>query len=432
MPLAQDLDLADLPIEGAEFAVDPMPFLAAARRRHPWLAKCSVGFFVTEYQAIKDIYYQDDKLRFPGDQIVELMGAQNTGWGRFTEEMMLSRSGPDHDRLRGSVAEAFTPRAVNRLRGQMRAVVSDLLDEWAPKGGFDFTEFAANFPIRVMFGLIGGDPAALSQIQWALEVQGSSFGLDPTRMATIESAYQVLWDFVDGLITERGPEGGHDDLLDDLIAANTSGKLSDVELRQMLIFLFGAGYDTSKNLLGLIMQDMLRDLPLWERCAEDRLFCDKVVEEGLRRTSPSNPYRLVVEDFEYRGVRFPQGSFLVFPLSVAGRDEAAFPDPMAFTPDRSHANRHVAFGRGMHLCLGQYLARAQLEEGLHLMAQRLTNPRLAGEVVWRPFPGVWGLKTLPIAFDPAPLRAGGGPATVSAGSAASGCPMAAGAASERL
>lgn len=425
MQLAQDLDLAMVPIEGDGFAADPMPYLAEARRQHPSLARCSVGYLVTEYQAIKDIYYHDDKLRFPGDQIVQLMHAEGTGWGRFTEDMMLSRSGEAHTRLRGSVAEAFTPRAVNRLRPLMRKVVSDLLDEWAPKGAFDFAEFASNFPIRVMFGLIGADPVALPKILWALEVQGSSFGLDPTRMETIESAYQTLWDFVDGLIAERGADGGpsgdHDDLLDDLIAANTSGQLSDVELRQMLVFLFGAGYDTSKNLLTLTVRSLLQDPPLWVRCAEDRPFCGKVVEEGLRHTSPSNPYRLVVEDLEYRDVRFPAGSLLVFPLAVASRDPASFPDPMAFNPERTHANRHIAFGRGMHLCLGQYLARAQLEEGLHLMAQRITNPRLAGEVAWRPFPGVWGLKTLPIAFDPAPRR----PDAEPPGGEAKGCPFSA-------
>lgn len=404
MQWAHDLELAHVPIESPELAVDPNPFFAAAQRTHPWLAKCSVGLILTEYQAISDIYRLDDKLRFPGDQIVALMHAEGTGWGRFTEEMMLSRGGAEHARLRSSVAEAFTPRAVNRMRGQMREVVADLLDEWAPKGAFDFADFASNFPIRVMFGLIGADPSALPSIQHSLEVQGSSFGLDPTRMEEIETAYQVLWNFVDGLIAERGPGGGHDDLLDDLIAANTSGALSDVELRQMLVFLFGAGYDTSKNLLTLIMRSMLDDLPTWARCAVDRPFCDKVVEEGLRHSSPSNPYRLVVEPFEYREVGFAQGDLIVFPLSISGRDEAAFPHAMAFDPERApvQGNRHLAFGRGMHMCLGQYLARAQIEEGLHQIAQRLTNPRLAGEIAWRPWPGVWGLKTLPIAFDPAP------------------------------
>jgi cytochrome P450 len=406
MQSAQELSLPHLPIEEAGFGNDPMPYLEAAHRQHPWLARCNVGLILTEYQAMRDILYMDDKLRMPSEQIVDLMGAKGTGWGRFTEEMVLSKRGAEHARLRGSVAEAFTPRAVNRLRAAMRAVVSDLLDEWAPKGAFDFAEFAANFPIRVMFGLIGAEPDALPSIQSSLEVQGSSFGLDPTRMPVIEAAYQVLWRFVDHLIIERGSDGGHDDVLDDLIAANTSGALSEVELRQMLIFLFGAGYDTSKNLLTLIMHSMLHDLPLWARCADDRPFCDKVVEEGLRHTSPSNPYRLVAEAFEYRDVRFPMDSMIVFPLSISGRDETAFPDAMTFNPDREHRNRQMAFGRGMHMCLGQFLARAQIEEGVHLIAQRLVNPRLAGEVSWRPFPGVWGIKSLPIEFNPAPRRLG--------------------------
>jgi cytochrome P450 len=402
MPWAHELDLASLPIEGPEMADDPAPFFEAARRSHPWLARCNVGYILTQYQAMDEIYRLDDKLRFPGDQIVELMGAGGTGWGRFSEEMMLSRSGAVHARLRASVAEAFTPRAVNRLRGLMREVVGKLLDEWAPKGRFDFAEFASNFPIRVMFGLIGADPAPLPSILHSLEVHGASFGLDPARMGEIEAAYQTLWNFVDGLIRERGAAGGRDDLLDDLIAANTSGGLSDVELRQMLVFLFGAGYDTSKNLLTLIMRSMLDDQPLWARCAEDPSLCPKVVEEGLRHASPSNPYRLVTQAFEYRDVRFPEGSLIVFPLSISGQDPAAFPHPQDFDPQRPNANRHIAFGRGMHMCLGQYLARAQVEEGLHLMARRIRNPRLDGEPAWRPFPGVWGLKSLPIAFDPAP------------------------------
>jgi cytochrome P450 len=220
----------------------------------------------------------------------------------------------------------------------------------------------------------------------------------------IEESFTMLWDFVDGLIAERGTAGEHGDLLDALIAANSSGELSNVELRHMLIFLFGAGYDTSKNLLTLIMHSMLKDPELWARCAEDRPLCTKVVEEALRHTSPSNTFRTVTGDLDYRGVQFPAGTMIVFPLGIAGRDETAFPDPMAFSPERVHVNRHLAFGRGMHICLGQFLARAQIEEGVHLIAQRITNPKMAGEVAWRPFPGVWGIRTLPIEFDPAPRR----------------------------
>lgn len=404
MPSVNELPLSHLPIATPEFSVDPMPHFEAARRQHPWLARCDVGYVVTEYAAMKEILQKDDKLRMSSKEIVDLMGARGTGWGRFTEEMMLSKSGADHSRLRGSVAAAFTPRSVNRLRPVMQEVAAALLDEWAPKAAFDFAEFAADFPIRVMFGLIGASPDLLPGIRASLEVHGSSYSLEPWRMPVIEEAYQVLWNFVDVLIVERGPDAGKGDLLDDLIAANTSGALNDEELRIMLVFLFAAGYDTSKNLLTLLMDSMLNAPDVWARCAEDRAYCDKVVEEQLRHGSPSNVYRQVTEDFEYRGVLVPKDTMLILPLTISGRDATAFQNPTAFAPDRSDTERHLAFGRGMHICLGQFLARAQAEEGVHLIAQRITHPRLAGAVTWRPFPGVWGIKSLPIAFDPGPSR----------------------------
>jgi cytochrome P450 len=404
MPAVNELDLPHLPIEAPELGNDPMPYFEDARRKHSWLATSNLGIVVTEYRAIDDIMRLDQKLKMPGENIVDMMGARGTGWGHFAEEMMLARSGADHARLRGSVSAAFGPANVKRMRPTMRATVSALLDEWAPKGSFDFAVFAANFPVRVMFGLIGGPVERLPEIISSLEVHGSSFNMEIDNMAVIEAAYQTLWRFVDELIEERGPAGGHDDLLDDLIAANSAGNLSDVELRQMLIFLFAAGYDTSKNLLTLLMHSMIQNPEIWQRCAEDHDYCRKVVKEQLRHTSPSNTYRVVTESFEYRDILFPKDSMLIFPLGISGRDPGFFSNPTAFDPERPDKSAHLAFGRGMHICLGQFLAQANVEEGTHLIAQRITNPRMAGDVVWRGFPGVWGIKSLPIVFDPAPAR----------------------------
>jgi cytochrome P450 len=171
-----------------------------------------------------------------------------------------------------------------------------------------------------------------------------------------------------------------------------------VELRFMLMVLLVAGYDTSKNLLTLTM-NMLLDRPeMWARCAQEPGFCAKVVEEMLRHSTIATFYRMVVRDFTYDGVSFTKGALVVFATPLAGRDPAAFPDPMRFDPERQ-GERHVSFGRGAHICLGMYIARAQLEEGLHLIAQRLHNPRRTGPVSWRLFLPAWGLRTLPIAFE---------------------------------
>jgi cytochrome P450 len=400
-----DLDLEHVPLETQELADNPLPFFAAARARHPWLGKSNLGVVITEYHAMKEVLGKDAALRFPSHETVSLMGAEETGWGRYVSDFLIMRRGEPHTRLRNAVAEAFTPRAVNRMRPVIRQSMSEVLDEWAPKGAFDFADFASNFPVRVFFDLMGADIAEVPAIRHALEVYGASFAMDPTKMPEIEAAYQDFLAFVDRLVKERGPNDDRDDLLNDMIAANTSGGMTDFELRQMLILMIGAGYDTSKNQLTLITSYLLDKPDIWARCAEDRDYCVKVVEEGLRFGSPSNTYRVVTEAFEYRDVTFPAGTMLIFPLAISGRDPDAIPEADRFDPERKQGDRHLGFGRGAHMCLGQYLARANLEEGLHLTAQRITNPRATAPALWRPFPGVWGLDSLPIAFDPAPPRA---------------------------
>jgi cytochrome P450 len=214
--------------------------------------------------------------------------------------------------------------------------------------------------------------------------------------------------FVTQLVAERRAgrrPSAEPDLLDALIAANDSGELTTTEMDNLLIFLFVAGYDTSKNVLTFIMYELLSRPALYRRCADDPSYCRKVVEEGLRYQSPATIPRLVNVDLVYRDVVLPKDTMLFLPVGMATRDPSAVLNPDDFDPERSQDNRHLAFGRGMHMCLGQFIARAQIEEGLHLIAQRITDPKLAGLPGHRPFMGVWGLRGLPIEFTPAPARA---------------------------
>lgn len=399
MPTINELDLEHMPIAGTEFGDDPMPFFDAARRRHDWLAASDIGYVITGYRAIDDILRLDAKLKMPGEEIVDIMGARGTGWGDFAIDQMLVASGERHAKLRGSVNTAFGPGSVKRLRPIMQETVSRILDEWAPKGAFDFTEFASQFPVKVMFALMGTPTDKLPEIITSLEIHGESFNLEVEKMGIIEAGYQKLWSFADELIAERGPDGTNGDLLDVMIAANQSGQLSDKDVRQLIILMFAAGYDTTKNLLILLMNSMLKNPEIYRRCGEDFDYAKKVVKEQLRFATPSNTMRMVKETFDYQGVTIPEGTMLVFPLTISGRDQAVFGDPMTFNPDRPEKNPSQAFGRGMHMCLGQFLAVANVEEGIFQIAQRIRNPRLTGKVEWKPFPGVWGITALPIEFD---------------------------------
>jgi cytochrome P450 len=315
--------------------------------------------------------------------------------------------GERHKRIRDVLAPTFTPRAANQNRWLMQKVISRLLDEWAPKGRFDFEEFASHFPITVMCSLIGASPEALPMVRKSLETLGLSFSLIPDFLPQLEQAIEVMEGFVTRLVAGRrvGKRlNEQPDLLDALIEAHDSGGLSAVEMNNLLIFLFVAGYDTSKNVLTLIMHELLTRPTMYARCAEDPAYCRKVVEEGLRFQNPATIPRLLNEDLVFRDVLIPRDTMLFFPVSTAARDPSAFPDPDNFDPERQQNNRHLAFGRGMHICLGQFIARAQIEEGLHLITQRVTLPRLAGKPGHRPFMGVWGLRGLPIVFTPAAAR----------------------------
>jgi cytochrome P450 len=399
MPLVTDLALAELPIEDPKFAADPAPWFRSARERHPWLARASHGYVVTEYEAIQDLLMMDGRMRPPHEGIMDLMQARGSRWERFQMESLLALEGERHHRIRRVVAPAFTPRAANQRRSLMRDVMTQLLDEWAPKGAFDFEEFASYYPITVMCRLIGASPTLVPHLRASLEVLGLSFNLLPELLPQLNEACAVLEDCIAELIGER--KAGHrltreQDLLDVLIEAKDSGGLSDGELNSLMIFLFVAGYDTSKNVLTMIMHELMDKPQMYERCGVDFDYCHRLVEENLRFQSPGTSTRLTNEDILYRDVVLPKDTFLFLPNSMSGRDPATFPDPDTIDPDRPNAARHMAFGRGIHMCLGQYIARAQIEEGLHLIAQRIRRPKLAGSFGYRPFPGVWGLKGLPI------------------------------------
>ena len=405
MQILAELDLPHLAMEDPAFAADPFPHFAAARARHPWLAKSVFGHVVTEYGAMKDLLGLNDSLRTATDGVAEIMGAKGTFSGDYVERNIFNQQGDAHRRLRETLAPIFTPRHANETRMLVCEVIDGLLDEWTPKSSFEFQEFASYFPISVLSRMIGGPVEAIPRLRSSMELASLFFAMDASRMPEIDAAYRVLDDFAQGLLTERRTRPVHDgeaDLLDMLIAASTAGKLSDREIVDLLMFMYTAGYDTSKNVLTLIMRQMIERPDLYERCAADVEFCRKVVEEMLRFCGVSTSFRITTTDVEYRDVLLPKGAMIFFPVSVAGRDPGTFAQADRFDPERPNdpQHRHIAFGRGMHVCLGQHLARVQLQEGLHRIAQRIREPKLAGEIAWRPFPGVWGLKALPISFVP--------------------------------
>ena len=404
MQAMAELELPHLAMDEPSFGEDPWPHFEAARAKHPWLATCKFGMVVSEYGAMKDLLWMDDGMRTALGDIVDLMDARGTPWGKFQEDMILAYNGAEHKRMRDVLAAAFTPRQALKHRPLMRQTIAGLLDEWVPKGKFDFEEFASYFPISVMCRLIGAPREIIPGLRTSMEALGQSLSLDPGFMQNLQDAASTMYASMAELCARRRAGerlGAEEDMLDVLLATQDSGGMSMDELLNLLIVLFVAGYDTSKNALTLMMDVLIERPEDYARCAVDLDFCAKVVEENFRFHTTATIPRQTNRAIEYRDVLIPEGTMLFFPVSVAGRDTSVAPDAAEFRPEREQKNRHIAFGRGQHMCLGQHIARAQIEEGLHLIARRITHPRRIGPSGWRPFFGVWGMKGLPIEFDPA-------------------------------
>jgi cytochrome P450 len=398
------LDLPHLAMETQAFSESPLGQFDLARSKHPWLATSKFGLVVTEYTAMRDLYRMDDRMRPSFDGIVERLDAKGTPWGRFTEEQLIALPSSQHRLLRNAFALKFTPRFANGLRPLMRDTVTALLDRWAPKGEFDFEEFASYFPISVMFALVGAPAAALAGIRDDLEAIGLAMSLQKERMPRINEGMVRLERFVEDLFAERAKDP-HDeaaDLLDIIMDIGSLDGVTRQQLVDMVMFFFIAGYDTSKNVMTYTMYTLLSHPDIYKRCAVDVGYCRKLIEEALRYFNPGTAFRFVDQDMVYRNVLLEKDTMLFFPLSISGRDPGSFANASVFDPDRpvDQNKRQIAFGLGKHMCLGQHIARAQLEEAFHQIPKRLKDPELAGAFGWRPFFGTWGLKGLPIRFTP--------------------------------
>ena len=404
MQNVNELDLPELDILSREFAEDMFGHYEKVAKDN-WLASSPVGYLVLGYQEMKDMLAMDDIL-VPGNrETTKLLGAEGTSFGEFNDNFLLALSGDDHKRVRGLAAKTFTPKSADLSRGMMRETFENQLDQWLPKGKFDFAQFAAPYPITVMTKLIGARPEDVPLFIDLLERINSSFVDMTQHMPEICEAIDQLMAYFGELIEDRRQTNDPDreqDLLDQLLdARDGEDRLSDKELYNLLGVLYLAGYDTSKNLLTLIMNLMLDNPDMWAKLADNREYAGKVIDEALRYSTVVTIVRLVKEEFTYKGVTFPAGARVLLPTTFAGRDEKVFNDAKTFNPDRVPEEKVFPFGRGAHICIGMFIAKAQVQEALPILATRMKNPRRDGDIVWRDFMAITGLKQLPIAFDAA-------------------------------
>lgn len=337
--------------------------------------------------------------RLLGDSALDETGP----YFEMAPKMFLFRDPPDHTRLRRLVSAAFTPAAVRDLEDRMAAIAHRLLDAIEPTGTAELMGgFAYPYPARVICELLGVPPhdARLVFEHAPALAAGLDPGplLGPAAQLAANHAAEALVDYLTPLITHRRAHP-RDDLLSRLTLA-TDAVHGDDELIATVVLLLIAGHETTANLIGNSVVALLGQPAAAEQLHADSSLDASAVDELVRFDSPVQmTMRVATRPLDVTGVRIDPGSVLVLCLGAANRDPDAFDSPERLDWNRS-TNHHVAFGGGIHHCLGASLARAEARIALRALFDRLPALALAAEPVRRDSYAVRGLSALPLTWRP--------------------------------
>lgn len=292
---------------------------------------------------------------------------------------MLFTDPPTHTRLRSLVSKAFTPRTVERLRPHIEELVDQMLTAAARDGRVDVArDIAFPLPATVIAELLGVPVQDRDQFrEWsAAIIRSSDAGSPPEAREAGPAASLALAQYFEQLIAQRRREPRHD-MLSELVAAEESGeKLSHGELLSTCILLLIAGHETTTGLLTNGTHGLMQQPEQWERLSSEPALLHRAVEELLRFDSPVQRMgRRVQEETELGGVHLKEGDSVLAVIGAANRDPSVFSEPHRLDLGRD-PNPHLAFGRGIHYCLGAPLARLEAEVAFGEMARRFPRMRL--------------------------------------------------------
>lgn len=316
---------------------------------------------------------------------------------------------PDHTRLRGLVSRAFTPRVVEELRSRIQEIVDYLLGKVAGDGLMDvIRDFAYPLPVAVISEMLGVPPDDHETFkEWSQELARS---LDPEPnpssdvLDRLKEALDSFDDYFRRLIEERR-RSPREDLLSSLIEAEEAGdRLTEAELLATCRLLLVAGHETTVNLIGNGILALLRHPEQLRKLKDDLSLAPSAVEEVLSYDPPVQlTGRIALEDIEVAGVMVPKGHNIILLLGAANRDPDQFPHPEQFDITRND-DSHLAFGFGIHFCVGSPLARLEGQIAFQTLVRRFNAMELQTEAPeYKENIVLRGLRSLPVAFSAAPV-----------------------------
>ena len=393
-----DIPQVDFDFVGSQAERDQLSSIA----QDSWIAKGLFAYPIFNYEDCLAIL-RDRRWHSAAALAAIAFGVDDPRLSEKRQPSILSSEGDVHTRLRRLVAPSFSPRAADHLRPFMREVMNSLIDPIVAQGHCDLAvDICEHYPIPIICELLGAPKSDWQFFSRVAEDVLRIFDANNANEIDLILAAQADLDaYVRQLISERRSSPA-DDLITSLIAAEEAGdKLSENELVSMVEAVIIGGTDTTRNQLGCSVALFAEHPEQWKLLAERPELAGKAVEETMRYFGAvRSTGRFASEDIEYKGVLFPKGTLVVPSLVLANRDSAVFNEPNTFDITREPAGQpQMTFGAGIHYCLGAALARAEQQEALPLLAQRLPNLRINGDVIWKPSTvAIFGPENLPIAF----------------------------------
>jgi len=399
----------------ATFAQNPYPAYAALRDKgEPQFFADFDMWLVTRFDDVAGIARDISMVRSPeffmsGEEITEQKRLQN--WldmphhQRFVQFSMLDSDGPVHDRLRKQVFREFTPAFIARQRTMIQSFVDSLVDSLIDKGEIDFVEeLASQVPGHIIGRVLGVPDQDCPQLRVWSERVVQFFDIDRSdeRKALAEQATTEFYHYLLKLMAERR-SAPQEDLITRLMAAQDAGNLNEDELVSTCMLILMAGHGSTIDVLGSGMHALLRFPDQLARLKADPSLIHTAIQEMFRFESPLPFFhRYATADCVVGGKSFPRGTKFGLLYGAANRDPAAFGDDADVFDAGRNPNRHLAFGGGAHFCLGNHLARLDMEVIFTTLLKRLSSIALVdAEPQYKRGLSVRGPKALRLAFTPA-------------------------------
>lgn len=390
------------PLQDPSFFADPYPTYARLRdaapvRKVPTGSGGRYSYLVTGYAEAREAFTEPrlskNTARFFADR------PSQRDLHPAVSQNMLATDPPEHARLRSLVTKAFTTGAVARLRPYIAALVDELLDAWPDHGPVDLVEtLAVPLPVTVICEMLGVPQSDRGLVRtWSSDLFAAG---SPAR---IDAASHAIAHYMTDLVaaTRESPGGS---LLDALIAARDGqdgqDRLTEEELVSLAVLLLVAGHETTTNFIGNAALALLQHPESLARLRSAPHLLANALDELLRFDSPVGiaTFRYTTEPLTLGGTEIPAGAPVLIAPGAANRDPHRFPAPDRLDLSRA-ANGHLAFGHGIHRCLGAPLARAEAELALRSLITRFPDARLAvpaEKLTWRHTRLMRGLTSLPL------------------------------------